>query len=88
MSPDISLPAGVWSNVYTASGITPGTPILVINKGGSMAFLWEGPTPPANSAWDGATFFADPWVADQVGITGCWVKSNGPVVINVQVYTL
>lgn len=88
MIPDISLPAGSWHNVYAASGITVGTPILIQSKGSSMVFLWEGDTPPANSAWDGVKFFDAPWVADQVGIAGCWVKSNGAVVINVQVYTL
>lgn len=88
MLPDISLPSGTWSNVYAASGIAPGTPILIFNKGGSTAFLWEGSVAPAQSAWDGISFFADPQVVDQVGATGCWVKSNGPVLINVQVYTL
>ncbi len=88
MQPDISLAAGIWHNIYTASGIAPGTPILIVNKGSSTAFMWEGSVAPAQSSWDGVWFFGDPWVADQVGVTGAWIKSNCPVVINVQVYTL
>ena len=88
MQPDISLASGTWHNVYTASGIAPGTPIMIQSKGGSTVFLWEGPTQPAPTAWDGVSFYADPWVVDQTGTTGCWIKSNGPVLINVQVYTL
>lgn len=88
MIPDISLPSGIWHDIYTASGIPAGTPILVYNKGGTNAFLWEGPTAPAPSSWDGIPCFSDPFVADQVGITGCWIKSNGSVLVNVQVYTL
>jgi len=88
MIPDISLAAGIWHNVYTASGISAGTPILIQSKGSSMVFMWEGPTAPLASGWDGVKFFDEPWVADQVGVSGCWIKSNGAVVINVQVYTL
>jgi len=88
MIPDITLPSGVWNNVYAASGISAGTPILIQSKGGSMVFLWEGPASPASSAWDGVTFCNEPWVADQVGVSGCWIKSNATVIINVQAFTL
>jgi len=83
MSADISLPAGQWNDVYAASGIAPGTPIQIFNKRNEFIVVQEGAAPAAGS-WDGPYITAWPWVADQKGVTGCWVKSMSMVVINVQ----
>lgn len=85
MIPDISLPAGIWHNVYTASGISAGTPIMIQSKAGTPAFLWEGPVAPDANGMDGVHICFDPWVVDQVGVSGCWIKSNGTILISVQV---
>lgn len=36
---DITIPAGIWTNCYTASGITVGTAVSVFNKGTANALL-------------------------------------------------
>jgi hypothetical protein len=85
MSQDTTLPANVWNDVYAATGIAPGTPIQIFNKRNELIIAQEGSAPTVGS-WDGP--FINPmwpWVADQKGVTGCWVKSMGPIVINVQV---
>lgn len=85
MSADISLPANVWNDVYAATGITPGTPIQISNKRNELVVAQEGSAPSAGS-WDGPYLPATwPWVADQKGVTGCWVKSMSTIIINVQV---
>lgn len=84
MSADITLAAGIWNDVYAASGIAPGTPIQIVNKCNTLIVAQEG-TAPAAESWDGPFISPRwPWVADQVGVTGCWVKSMNMIVINVQ----
>lgn len=86
MIPDISLAAGAWHDLYAASGFTPGTPLLVYNKGSSAVFLWEGATEPAQVG-HGATLLDVPTVISQSGVTGCWVNSMGGIRLCVQAYT-
>lgn len=84
MSADISLPANVWNDVYAAASITPGTPIQISNKRNELVVVQEG-SAPAVGSWDGPFIMHTwPWVADQNGVTGCWVKSMSAIVINVQ----
>lgn len=85
MQPDISLAAGTWHNVYANAGISAGTPIMIQSKAGTPAFLWEGPTQPSSGSWDGVQICVEPWIVDQVGVSGCWIKSNGTILISVQV---
>lgn len=89
MSPDLMLPANVWNNIYAASGIAPGTPILIYGKANSVAQVFEGPTDPGADAWDGVPLIpqGDPIYVDQKGISGCWIKSGASLRISVQVAT-
>lgn len=90
MIPDTLLaanPDGPYHNLYAATGIAPGTPLLIQNKGNSNQVLWEGAQPP-DAVWDGVVMgVGDEWVADQIGVTGCWVKSGASLTLCVQVYT-
>lgn len=84
------LPANVWNNLYALSGISPGTPILVWVKGNSVCQVWEGATDPGVDAWDGVPAMPQgaPVYVDQVGVTGCWIKSGASIRVNVQVNSL
>lgn len=85
MIPDTTLSAGAWHDLYAATGYTPGTPLLVYNKGSSVVFIWEGAAPPPELG-HGASILDTPAIADQVGVTGCWVNSMGNIRLNVQEY--
>ena len=88
MSPDITLASGMWHDLYVATGITPGTRLLVYNKGSTVAHLWEGSMPGGLMLSEGVPIFSggEPQIADQVGVTGCWIASLGSLRLNVQEY--
>jgi len=44
---DVTIPVGVWTNLYTGSGITVGTEVTVINKGSSPVYVSVDATAPA-----------------------------------------
>jgi hypothetical protein len=44
---DISVPTGAWLNLYTASGVTVGTEVSVINKGSGTFFVFISATAPS-----------------------------------------
>src|SRR3954468_19526541 len=52
MIPDIRPPYGSWMNVYTATGITAGTRLLIQNKSAGRVAVWEGATPPISDGQD------------------------------------
>lgn len=86
MTIDTNLPANTWSNIYAATGIAPGTPIQIFNKSIWDVTAQETPTSPNAASRDGPCICrAETWVADQYGVTGCWVWSPGPIWVNVQV---
>ena len=86
MIPDIALSSGVWHDLYAATGFAPGTPLLIYNKGSSTVFVWEGASDPG-AIGQGAPVLDVPAIADQDGVTGCWVNSMGSIRLCVQEYT-
>lgn len=85
MIPDISLPSGVWSDLYAATGFAPGTKLLIYNKGSSTVFVWEGASAPT-ALGQGVPVLDVPHIADQRSVTGCWVNSMGSIRLCVQEY--
>lgn len=86
MSLDITGAADTWLNVYTAAGVTPGTPIMIYNKSIWDVTAQEVASAPSAASWDGPVICrAEAWTVDQQGVTGCWVRSRGPIWLNVQV---
>ncbi len=81
---DIVLSDTSYTNLYTATGITPGTEVLIQNKGPSLVIVQNKSSAPANSSWDG---FVIPqlsvWVAPQ-GTLGLWVKGNSTVAVEIR----
>lgn len=74
--PDIHIPLGVWTNLYTATGISVGTALTIQNKASYDLQLYLSATAPS-SATSGV--LVQPYgVADvDVGSTGCWAYGNG-----------
>lgn len=93
MNKDLMLTANQWHNVYAtlaAAGwaLAAGTPIVIYNKTNYRVMVQERPDAPDSASWEGA--YIDPtWpgIADQVGVSGCWVKCHQALHINVQVST-
>lgn len=84
MQDDISLAAGGWHDVYAVSGFAPGTPLLIYNKGNSTQTYWEG-AQPLSTSWSGVPIpVNDAAIVTQAGVSGCWIRSGAPLVINVQ----
>lgn len=84
--PDVVGPSNTWIDVYAVTGIAPGTPIQIFNKSDVRLVIQERPTAPPPGTFDGPyVTTAWPWIVNQKGVTGCWVKSSDTVFINVQV---
>lgn len=77
MIPDIKPLVGVWTDVYSLTGLSAGTRLSLQNKSGGKALVWEGAAPPAVIDGDdrhGYQIFMDrDPVKTSVGIPGCWV---------------
>lgn len=81
---DIPLSEGSYTNLYTASGITPGTEVIIQNKGPSLIVIQNLTNAPENNSWNG---FIIPqlsvWVAP-AGTLGLWAKGNSIVAVEVR----
>lgn len=86
MTPDMSLAADQWHNIYALYGISVGTPLLIYNKSISTVMLWDGAAPLSNESWDGVPAGDYPVVVES-GAAGCWAKSHGRLILSVQVYS-
>lgn len=53
--PDITIQAGVWTDVYAVTGIVAGSPLIIKNKSNSTVFVQvraSQPDPLSNDGWD------------------------------------
>jgi hypothetical protein len=83
---DVSCPAGVWVNLYAASGIAVGTAVDVWNKGNYPANLVIKSTSPSGSL--GIPIFSGPSGSHRYvtsGESGLWAYSDGGTHLSVQV---
>lgn len=96
MIPDITPPVGVWFDFYALTGFAVGTRLLIQNKGGGKAMIWEGANPPSGTteAMASGVELTSRGAAAKTtpGIAGCWgicwetsFKANGR--FSVQEYT-
>lgn len=82
--PDVTLSSTVYTNLYTATGITPGTEILIQNKGPVVIVVQNSSTPPDNASWHGFLIpYMSVWVAP-AGTTGVWAKGGSTVAVEVR----
>lgn len=52
MIPDVKPPVGSWQNLYTLSGFSVGTRLLIQNKSAGGVLVWEGAAPPPEIGGD------------------------------------
>lgn len=77
------LGANAWHDIYAATDIAVGTPLLVYNKSTSTIYIWEGASGPISSSMGVPVDVDCPTVISE-GSPGAWVRSIIPVSINVQ----
>lgn len=83
-TPDIQLNSTSYINLYTASGITPGTEILIQNKGPVVIVVQTSTLAPDNNSWHGFLIpYMAVWLAPE-GTTGVWAKGGSTVAVDVR----
>lgn len=73
--PNITLDRDTWTNLYTASGLSVGTHLVIQNVGQTRILLHTGATAPSDT--DGFNVLpvnADPFI-NQVSSSGEWAQS-------------
>ena len=75
--PDVSVVVGSFTDLYTASGITVGKPLLIQNKGTSAAYIQIKDFQPASSSVDGVYLTSYAFCVVDAGASGCWAKGQG-----------
>lgn len=76
---DVAL-TGVWTNAYTATGITVGTAVTINNKAVAPLFAWVGTTAPTSST-AGYQVDSGGYLSIATGASGLWVMGSGNVLI-------
>lgn len=80
--PDLQLAAGVWTEVYSATGITSGQPLIIQNKITAPFLIQVRATTPVTTT-DGYSVASNATVYLDGSLTGVWIRctSAGRVVI-------
>jgi hypothetical protein len=89
--PDVTLASGVWLDVYNATGIAPGTALILKNKASNLVYIQVRATVPTASSVDGWTLAGvgssssgDWTTVDKVPAgSRVWVKGNGKLFVQV-----
>jgi hypothetical protein len=77
--PDVSLVMTQYKNVYTETGISPGTAVVVQNKSAHSCWLQISTNQPAAESEDGTLLFTGEFVLITGSISGLWAKGNGKI---------
>lgn len=77
---NITLTAGVWTNLNTASGITSGSGMFVKNLGNALVRIQESVTEPTGDVGDIITPMSRPYAEKTIAAGGSavWLKSDYP----------
>lgn len=76
---DIKLLGVAYQDVYTATGIVVGTPLIVQNKSASAVFLQISVSAPAASDRDGFLVFPGKSVSVENASEGLWAFGKGRI---------
>jgi len=79
-SPDITLNEA-WQNIYTVSGITPGSAVYVQNKSLRLMFIQSSSTPPSADDRSGFQLGIGASIGLPSGDNNLWVWGHGAVLI-------
>lgn len=83
--PDVTITNSAYADVYAATGIALGTPLIFQNKNSTQIYLQIKTTQPAASSTDGNILEAYGFyifVASQP-TEKCWVRGNGKVAVQI-----
>lgn len=89
--PDVTMVSGVWLDVYNATGITPGTALIVKNKGSNLVYIQVRSSVPVATSTDGwslagvgSSSGGDWTTIDKVPAgSRVWVRGNGKLFVQV-----
>lgn len=83
--PDVPCVSTSYTNIYTASGIPPGTKIIIQNKSTNPMYIQIKDTQPSPTSTDGNIIPSYQFMIIEGGeMPGVWVRGAGK--ISVQVY--
>lgn len=83
--PDIKLLGTSWIDVYAATGIPVGTPLIIQNKTAPSIYVQVRSTQPVATSKDGVLITDNlSWIVDGTSISGVWVIGQG--LMNVQIF--
>lgn len=83
--PDVNNSTSDWIDLYAASGITPGTKILIQNKSNGYALVIEGAVSPTSTDLSGRMLFRPDEIEIDAGSPGVWYRCFGGINAFVQV---
>lgn len=78
--------AGVWTDIYSVTGIAGSTDLIVLNKTSSTVYVYISPLQPLSTSFDGwllSTTFPGNWTTITSVPTGSkvWLKGTGKVMV-------
>lgn len=79
--PDISSVNGSFTDVYTSSGITVGTSIIIQNKSTSALYVQISALQPLSTSTDGVYIQPYQFYVVDAGEVGCWIRGNGKICV-------
>lgn len=75
--PDVTVVVNNYIDLYVATGLTVGKPLLIQNKGTSAAYIQIKDFQPASSSVDGIYLTSYAFCVVDSGASGCWAKGQG-----------
>ena len=84
--PDVILNGTEYQDLYSETGITVGTKLLLFNKSTSYIRVILSATQPTDNSTDGVIIEIEgamrPFIVD-AGENGCWAKGYGPLSVQI-----
>lgn len=83
--PDVTIVNTAYADIYAATGIPLGTPLIFQNKNATQIYLQIKATQPAASSTDGNILEAYGFYVfvPSVNTEKCWVRGNGKVAVQI-----
>lgn len=74
--PDVLIVNSSYTDLYAATGIAVGTPLLLQNKGTNAIYIQNKAFQPASSSTDGAYLLSYAFMVVEQGAAGAWAKGT------------
>lgn len=81
---DVTSSAASYTNVYTATGLSPGTKLVIQNKASNPMYIQIKATQPSATSVDGNIITSYEFIMIEGGdLPGVWVKGAGKISVQV-----